>query len=53
MYFATADTEDLVLEKPDDECKWFSLDELEANEYGISDTVLFYAKEALKVCTQK
>ncbi len=53
VYFATADTEDLVLEKPDDECKWFSLDELEANEYGISDTVLFYAKEALKVCTQK
>lgn len=48
IYFATADTDEVVLEKPTDSCRWFTKEELDANEYGISDTVLFYAKEALK-----
>lgn len=48
VYFAVATTDKLVLEKQDDECKWFTLDELEVNTYGISETVLFYAKAALQ-----
>ena len=31
-----------------EECKWFSLEELDSEKYEINDYVKFYAKSALK-----
>lgn len=48
IYFATSKTDTVIPEKSDDEWRWLSLAELESNELGISEHILFYAKEALK-----
>jgi len=47
VYFAISDGNAVVPEKPDDEWRWFTKEELDApNE--INETVIFYAQEALK-----
>jgi len=48
IYFATSTTDAVVPERPTDQWKWFSLEELETGDHGISESILFYAKEALK-----
>lgn len=56
IYFAKTDTDRVVMpdnhEKSED-WKWFTREELERNEYDISDTILFYAKRALEELRQK
>lgn len=47
IYFATSNSDAVVPEKPTDEWKWFSFEDLEKNEVGMSEHVLFYAREAL------
>ena len=50
VYFAQAATDHFVIpnnhEKSED-VKWFTKSELEKNDYGISDTIRFYALRAL------
>lgn len=48
-YFAKSITNELVLSKKEntDECKWFSLDELDSQEYDIKPAIRYYAKQAL------
>jgi 8-oxo-dGTP pyrophosphatase MutT (NUDIX family) len=48
VYFATTDSDNVIPEQPQDEWKWFSLEDLETNELKIEESVIFYAKEALK-----
>ena len=51
VYFAVSKTDIIVPEEQSDisnEWKWFSKEELEKNEYEIPESILFYAKEALK-----
>lgn len=51
MYFARADTDRVVVpdnHEKSDEIKWFTREELEKNEYGISDAIRYYALRALE-----
>lgn len=51
IYFATSNSDAVVPEEESDisnEWKWFTQEELEKNEYGIPESILFYAKEALR-----
>lgn len=52
IYFATAATEVLILSATERSagCKWFSMEELDAPEYGIRDEIKTYAKQALRCC---
>lgn len=49
IYFATSDSDEVVPEEEDrsDEWKWFSLSDLEKNDEGVKESILFYAKTAL------
>ncbi|MBS3149888.1 NUDIX domain-containing protein [Candidatus Woesearchaeota archaeon] len=50
VYFATTNSDKLMLSitEKSEECKWFSIDELDDSSYGINDNVRFYAKQALE-----
>jgi 8-oxo-dGTP pyrophosphatase MutT (NUDIX family) len=48
VYFAQATTTDVTPENSDDEWKWFSVDELMANGYGIKASIQHSALAALK-----
>ena len=50
VYFAKSNTDQLVLSKDEksDECKWFTKDELDKPQYGISEVIKKYAKTALE-----
>jgi len=50
VYFARSLTDELKLSATEktEECKWFSLEELDSEKYEINDYVKFYAKSALK-----
>ena len=51
IYFARARTDRLVIpenHEKSEEIKWFTKAELEKNQYGISDTIRFYALKALE-----
>ncbi len=51
IYFATSDSDAVMPEDASDisnEWKWFTNEELDKNDYGISESILFYAKNALK-----
>jgi hypothetical protein len=48
VYFAKANKDQVVPEKPTDVYKWFTLEELSDPQYGIVDNILFYATEALR-----
>lgn len=48
IYFATTENDNVIPEKPEDEWRWFTLLDLEKNELEIEQSVIFYAKEALK-----
>lgn len=47
-YFARALHDDFVRSDEHDDMRWFSLDELEEPAYNLSNSVKFYAKEAVK-----
>lgn len=53
IYFAKSESDNLVLEKPDDEAKWFTILDLENNQEGVEATNLFYAKKALEELREK
>lgn len=50
IYFGTVTSDEIIenieVEKSDG-WKWFTLEDLEKNEEGIRDTILFYSKQAL------
>ena len=50
VYFATTDTDQLILSEDEksDGCKWFTKDELDDPEYGISEAIKKYARTALE-----
>ena len=51
IYFATSESDNVRPEYESDrsdEWKWFTEEELEKNEYGIPDSIRWYAQEALK-----
>ena len=50
IYFAKSESDEVVPENEADEWKWLSREEIEKNEIGLSDSVRFYALEALKAC---
>lgn len=45
-YFARSQTDDIT---SDEECRWFTREEIESNQYGIKDSIKFYALRALEV----
>ena len=47
-YFARATSDTVIPEKPTDEWRWFTLQELEENKEGMEERVLNYAKQALR-----
>lgn len=49
IYFATSTTDAVIPERETDQWRWFSKEELDAGDHGISESILFYAKEALRV----
>ncbi|MDO8510892.1 MAG: NUDIX domain-containing protein [Nanoarchaeota archaeon] len=50
VYFATTNTDQLILSEDEksDGCKWFTEEELDHPQYGISETIKKYAKTALE-----
>jgi 8-oxo-dGTP pyrophosphatase MutT (NUDIX family) len=51
VYFAVSQSDSVIPEYTEDisnEWKWFTKEELDKNDYGISELIIFYAKEALK-----
>ena len=50
VYFATVKTNKVVAESRDKstQWKWFSINELNKNTYGIKKDIIFYAKQALR-----
>jgi len=46
-YFGKVDSDKIIPENKDDVWKWFSKEDLEKNEEGIRDTILFYAQQVL------
>ena len=52
VYFAVSNSDAVVPENATDEWKWFTAEELDLAK-DINKTIIFYAKEALKVCEQK
>lgn len=54
VYFARSNTDQLRLSQTEksDECKWFTREELDRAEYGISNHVKMYAKSALEKLAQ-
>ena len=51
IYFATSRSDKVVPQCVSDisnEWRWFTINELEKNEFGVSESILFYAQEALK-----
>lgn len=53
IYFAKASNDNITLEKKDDQCRWFTLSDLDKNEFGIEETNIFYAKKALEELGEK
>jgi ADP-ribose pyrophosphatase YjhB (NUDIX family) len=53
VYFARALTDNLILSEKEksNECRWFTLQDLNNEIFGINDMVKFYAKTALKILT--
>ncbi len=51
IYFAKANTDKLILSEKEtsEECRWFTMDELESSDLEIKNTVREYAKTALKI----
>jgi len=47
-YFATSETDQVVPEQPQDEWRWFTLEELDDSSYGILPSITAYAKAALR-----
>ena len=48
-FLATSDSDKIVQPAGEEvECRWFSSEELDNLDYGIRDSVIFYAKAALK-----
>ena len=52
-YFGKVDSDKIIPENKDDIWKWFSKKDLEKNEEGIRDIVLFYAQQALAELSTK
>jgi 8-oxo-dGTP pyrophosphatase MutT (NUDIX family) len=54
VFFAKADDMQLSLSETEksDECKWFSLEDLESENHEIKENIKFYAKKALE-CFRK
>lgn len=48
IYLVYSKSDAVVPENDDDEWHWLILEELEKNEIGLKDDVLYYAKEALR-----
>lgn len=53
IYFAISDNDVVVPEKVDDEWRWLSIEDLRKNELGMSESVLFYATQALEELSKK
>ncbi|PIZ00781.1 hypothetical protein COY62_01115 [bacterium (Candidatus Howlettbacteria) CG_4_10_14_0_8_um_filter_40_9] len=55
IYFVQTETDQLKLSETEitDECKWFTKEEIEKNDYGIPDDVQFYALKALEYFSGK
>ena len=55
IYFGRTETDKLKLSETEitDECKWFTKEELEKNDYSIPDDVQFYALKALEYFSGK
>ena len=51
IYFATSDSDNVIPEKPDDQWKWVTKEEIDS--LGLKPDVAFYAKEALRRLTSK
>lgn len=49
IYYAKSTNAEVVPEKPDDEWKWLSKEEIIKNKIDLSPNIKFYAIEALKV----
>lgn len=47
IYFGKVDSDKIIPENKHDVWKWFLKEELEKNEEGIRDSILFYAQQAL------
>lgn len=47
VYFARSRTDHVIPEQPQDEWRWFTLEELDEPSFGIVDSIKFYAKAAL------
>ncbi len=54
-YFAKSGTDKLELSEQEisDECKWFSLEELDNSKYGVAEQIKVYAKTALQKLGKK
>jgi 8-oxo-dGTP pyrophosphatase MutT (NUDIX family) len=55
VYFAKSDSDKIVLSETEksEDCRWFTIDELDYPEYGIEDRIKMYAKKALEVLGKK
>lgn len=55
VYFATSNTNKLVLSTTEvaDDCKWFTLEELDDESFGIGEDIIIYAKAALEFLKDK
>lgn len=52
-YFGKVNSDKVVPENKDDVWRWFSKEDLEKNEEGIREEILFYAKQALTELSTK
>lgn len=48
-YFALASDANFVLSDEHDDMKWFSAEDLTKNSYNLSEAVIFYAKDAIRL----
>jgi 8-oxo-dGTP diphosphatase len=53
VYFAISNTDEVVPEYPDENCKWFSEAELKEKEYNLLPDIIFYCQQALKLASGK
>jgi 8-oxo-dGTP pyrophosphatase MutT (NUDIX family) len=51
IFFAKSDSTEVKLSETEvtEDCRWFTLEELDDPKYGVNDDVKHYAKEALKI----
>lgn len=50
VYFAKAESDQLILSQKEksDDCRWFTVEELDSHQFDIRDSVKYFAKKALQ-----